>query len=201
MKTKHNLLILVALTLPPAVLSQQPQQPPPAPTQPQAAPCAPTPTPQPPKGLHFNLPKGLQQAIDKQRQQIQNQTGITVPSTQDLTNQAKQAMSPCGKAPAPAPTPPPQPIPAPTPAPQTPAKTAAPATPPSEIPTSVYGFACPKGTKLHVVPGYAYCKAPNGDVTAAILMMAGFPMPDGYYAQTAAEALANTPTTKQGAEK
>ena len=181
--------------------TSQPTQPQPAPAQPQAAPCATTPTPQPPKGWHFNLPKGMQQAIDKQRQQIQNATGITVPSTQDLANQAKQAMSPCGKAPAPAPAPTPQPMPAPTPVPQTPAKTTTPPAASSEPSPSVYGFACLKGTKLHVIPGYAYCKSPNGDVTPAIFMMAGFPMPDGYYAQTAAEALANAPTTKEGAEK
>jgi hypothetical protein len=192
MKTPITLLALVALL---AGLSQAQQpQPQPAPTQPQAAPCVTTPTPQPPKGWHLNIPKGLQQAIDKQRQQIQNKTGLTIPSTQDLTNQAKQAVSPCGKAPAPAPAA--LPIPATTPAPQIPAKAVVPPAAPSEISTSVYGFACPKGTKLHVVPGYAYCEGPKGDVTPAILMMAGFPMPDGYYAQTAAEALANTPEPK-----
>lgn len=192
MKTPITLLALSALL---AGFSQAQQpQPQPAPAQQPAAPCVTTPPPQPPKGWHFNLPKGLQQAIDKQRQQIQNQTGITVPSTQDLANQAKQAMSPCGKAPAPPPAP--QPIPAPTPVPQAPAKVTAPPVPPSEVSPSVYGFACLKGTKLHVVPGYAYCEGPKGDVTQALLMMAGFPMPDGYYAQTAAEALANTPAPK-----
>lgn len=187
-------IITLALVASLAIASQAQQtpQPQPVPAQPQTAPCTTTTTPQPPKGWH--LPQGLQQAIDKQRQQIQNKTGLTIPSTQDLANQAKQAMSPCGKAPAPPPAP--QPIPAPTPVPQAPAKVTAPPVPPSEVSPSVYGFACLKGTKLHVVPGYAYCKAPNGDVTAAILMMAGFPMPDGYYAQTAAEALANAPEPK-----
>jgi hypothetical protein len=190
MKTPITLLALSALL---AGFSQAQQpQPQPATPQPQAAPCATTPTPQPPKGWNFKLPQGLQQAIDKQRQQIQNKTGLTIPSTQDLTNQAKQAVSPCGKAPALAPAP----IPAPTPAPQTPAKTTAPPAASSELSPSVYGFACLKGTKLHVVPGYAYCEGPKGDVTQALLMMAGFPMPDGYYAQTAAEALANTPPPK-----
>lgn len=194
MKTPITLLALVALL---AGLSQAQQpQPQPAPTQPQAAPCVTTPPPQPPKGWHFNLPQGLQQAIDKQRQQIQNKTGLTIPSTQDLANQAKQAASPCSKAPTPATIPTPQPIPAAIPAPQTPAKTTTPPVASSEPSPNVYGFACPKGTKLHVVPGYAYCKSQNGDVTAAILMMAGFPMPDGYYAQTAAEALANTSEPK-----
>lgn len=182
------------LTVPGQV--QQPPQPQQAPAQQPAAPCATTPPPQPPKGWHFNLPKGLQQAIDKQRQQIQNQTGITVPSTQDLANQAKQAMSPCGKAPAPAPAPVPQPTPTPSPAPQAPAKTTAPPIPSSEISTSVYGFACPNGTTLHVIPGYAYCDGPNAKSNAAILLTGDMPIPAGYFAQTASEATATKPAAK-----
>ena len=197
---KKPVITLAALTYLLAAVGQAQQSPSPAQpqqTQTPSAPCAaPAQPPQPPKGWHFNLPKGLQQAIDKQRQQIQNQTGITIPSTQDLANQAKQAITPCGTASTPTPKAAPTPTLPPAPTPQVPAKTTAAPIAPFEVPTSVYGFACPVGTKLHVIPGYAYCDGPNDKSTPAILLTGGMPIPAGYFAQTASEAIATNPAAK-----
>ncbi len=86
-------VLLVTLT----TYAQQAATPQPAPalTQPQAAPCPATPQPpvQPPKGFHFDIPKQLKQTINQQRQKIQDKTGTTVPSPDDLKRQAQQ--QPC----------------------------------------------------------------------------------------------------------
>jgi hypothetical protein len=147
-----KLLFIAALSLPTAVPAQQPQQPQPAPQQPQAAPCAPPQRPQLPKGTKLDLPKGLKQMLEKQRQQIQNKTGLTIPSPDDIKQQVQQAAAsaPCSQPAPQTPKPPVPPTPA-TPAPATPVK-----------PT----YVCPP--KATLIAGYAYCLMPDQSVVDAI---------------------------------
>ena len=120
------------------------------PTQPQTTPC--TPAPKPPKGFHFGIPPKLQQAIDKQRQQIQNKTGQTVPSTDEVKKDLQ-----------------PKPCPAPGKAqPDNPQK-APPAKPVSPPPQAE--FVCPP--KATLIPGQPYCIFNDRKVVDAIPLPAG----------------------------
>jgi hypothetical protein len=158
MKTKRVLVILVGLAVPLLAYAQQPQQPPAAPQQPQAAPCQPPQQPQPPKGMKFDLPKGLKQALDRQRQQIQNKTGLTIPSSDDLKQQAQQAMSqPCA-----------QPKPAAPPAP-------APAQPPAQPASAKPTYVCPP--KATLIANHPYCIYPDNTVVDAIPLPASGAVP------------------------
>jgi hypothetical protein len=101
--------------------------------------------------MKFDLPKGLRQALDKQRQQIQNKTGLTIPSSDDIKQQVQQAAAsvPCSQPPTPKPTTPA--APAPTPVPAQPVK-----------PT----YVCPP--KATLIAGYTYCLMPDQSVVDAI---------------------------------
>jgi hypothetical protein len=102
--------------------------------------------------MKFDLPKGLKQALDKQRQQIQNKTGLTIPSSDDIKQQVQQAAAsaPCSQPPKP-PAPPAPATPAPAPVPAKPVK-----------PT----YVCPP--KATLIAGYAYCLMPDQSVVDAI---------------------------------
>jgi len=118
MKTKTILAILAAVVIPliaPAQQTPSLSQPAPAQAQPQPAPCPTAPqTPQQPKGFHFDIPKQLKQTINQQRQKIQDKTGTTFPSPEDLKQQKQQ--QPCATSitkpavPAPATQPPAKPV-------------------------------------------------------------------------------------------
>jgi hypothetical protein len=89
-------VLSIALAFPGLVIqAQQPSTPEPsAQTQIQPVPCTPQALPKPLKDVHPS--SRIQQLIDKERQRIQQQTGITPPSIDDLK---KDMQNPC---PAPA---------------------------------------------------------------------------------------------------
>jgi len=119
-------LAMLAVILSPGLQSGSvATQPQPAPVQPAptSAPCVTTP-PAPPKPKNqwkFTLPPKLQQALDKQRKQLQNQAGITPPPIPKDAAKPAQPVKPCPAPPAKV-TPPPPP-PAPSPAKVNPPKT------------------------------------------------------------------------------
>lgn len=161
MKTKYPLVILAALAVPFIASAQQPPPPQPAPV-----PCAPSPQAQLPKGTKFDLPKGLKQMLEKQRQQIQNTTGLTIPSADDIKQQVQQAgaSAPCSQPPAQQQVKPPSPAPAaPTPA------TPVPATPVK--PT----YVCPPKSTL--IANHPYCIYPDNTVVDAIPLPASGAVP------------------------
>jgi hypothetical protein len=154
MKTSIFTLVAVAYVLAAPSQAQQSS----SPAQPQAAPCQPSQPPQPPKGMKFDLPKGLKQALDKQRQQIQNKTGLTIPSSDDIKQQVQQAAAsaPCLQPPAPKPlTPSPAPPPAPVPAKPT--------------------YVCPP--KATLIANHPYCIYPDNTVVDAIPLPASGTVP------------------------
>jgi len=97
MATLSATIIAGLVTLSPILLAQQSPSPQPTQVQTQSAPCATTPTaPKPPQGIGFKFPSKLQQAINRQRAQIQNQTGISVPPPSlNQTPQRAQTAHPC----------------------------------------------------------------------------------------------------------
>lgn len=123
--------IVLALQL---AAGQQPVTPPPTQTQP----CTPQALPKPLKDIH--PPSRFQQLLDKQRKRIQQQTGIDVPSTDDLKKDAQKSCPP----PA-AQKPPAAPVPAP------PAKPV---------------LVCPP--KATLIPDHPYCLLPDRTVVDAI---------------------------------
>lgn len=101
--------LVAAMTLQ-AQQNPQPQTVQPAPQAQAALPAKPDCTltqPKPPtdgqKHFHFHMPAAVQQTLDKQRAQIENKTGITVPtvSPDDLVKKGQKAPKPCTSIPTP----------------------------------------------------------------------------------------------------
>jgi hypothetical protein len=95
MKTLVSILLFAAVVFP--VLGYGQQTPPPQPLQTQGnlSPCNGTTNPATlPNRFHFKIPPALQRQIDKQRQQIENKTGITLPTTDEVIQDIRQP-KPC----------------------------------------------------------------------------------------------------------
>jgi hypothetical protein len=92
MKTKVGFLIF-AVSFASMAIGQQASISQPSPAQAQPAPCVTTPTAPNPSGSNagFKVPGKWRQALDKQRQQIEKTTGISVPDVATDTQQAANA--------------------------------------------------------------------------------------------------------------